>query len=155
MVPLESAPAQPPVPPPEPWRRFSLRRLWAYAQREAMELRRDPIRLAFALLGPILLMITCGYGISFDVEHLSYAVLDRDQSPESRTYLEQFASSRYFHEQPPMAHYAEMEHSTKYRTNAPQAVSIRLRRVCATTLTGSLLALVLPRWLAECSPDRY
>ena len=49
-----------------------------------MELRRDPIRLAFALLGPILLMITCGYGISFDVEHLSYAVLDRDQSPESR-----------------------------------------------------------------------
>ena len=76
---LESAPAQPPAPPPERWRRFSLRRLWAYAQREAMELRRDPIRLAFALLGPILLMITCGYGISFDVEHLSYAVLDRDQ----------------------------------------------------------------------------
>ena len=74
-----------------------------------MELRRDPIRLAFALLGPILLMITCGYGISFDVEHLSYAVLDRDQSPESRTYLEQFAGSRYFREQPPMAHYAEME----------------------------------------------
>ena len=86
-----------------------MRRLWAYAQREAMELRRDPIRLAFALLGPILLMITCGYGISFDVEHLSYAVLDRDQSPESRTYLEQFAGSRYFREQPPMAHYAEME----------------------------------------------
>ena len=74
-----------------------------------MELRRDPIRLAFALLGPILLMITCGYGISFDVEHLSYAVLDRDRSPESRTYLEQFAGSRYFREQPPMAHYAEME----------------------------------------------
>jgi len=106
---LESAPSQPVAPPPKPWRRFSWRRLWAYAQREAMELRRDPIRLAFALLGPILLMITCGYGISFDVEHLSYAVLDRDQSPESRTYLEQFAGSRYFREQPPIAHYAEME----------------------------------------------
>jgi ribosome-dependent ATPase len=106
---LEPVPAQPVAPPPRPWQRFSLRRLWAYAQREAMELQRDPIRLAFALLGPILLMITCGYGISFDVEHLSYAVLDRDQSPESRTYLEQFASSRYFRAQPPMAHYAEME----------------------------------------------
>jgi ribosome-dependent ATPase len=106
---LASAPPQPVASPPRPWQRFSLRRLWAYAQREAMELRRDPIRLAFALLGPILLMITCGYGISFDVEHLSYAVLDRDQSPESRTYLEQFAGSRYFREQPPMAHYAEME----------------------------------------------
>lgn len=106
---LVSTPAPPVAPPPEPWRRFSWRRLWAYAQREAMELRRDPIRLAFALLGPILLMITCGYGISFDVEHLSYAVLDRDRSPESRVYLEQFASSRYFREQPPMTHYAEME----------------------------------------------
>ena len=106
----ESAPAQPAAPPPERWRRFSLRRLWAYAQREAMELRRDPIRLAFALLGPILLMITCGYGISFDVEHLTYAVLDRDRSPESRAYLEQFGSSRYFREQPPIAHYTDMEH---------------------------------------------
>ena len=105
---LESAPTPPPL--PERWRRFSFRRLWAYAQREAMELRRDPIRLAFALLGPILLMITCGYGISFDVEHLSYAVLDRDRSPESRAYLEQFAGSRYFREQPPIMDYAEMEH---------------------------------------------
>ena len=31
--------------------RFSLRRLLAYARREALELLRDPIRLAFALLG--------------------------------------------------------------------------------------------------------
>ncbi len=48
----------------------SLGRIWAYAQREAIEIRRDPIRLAFALLGPILLMIVFGYGISFDVENL-------------------------------------------------------------------------------------
>jgi ribosome-dependent ATPase len=111
-----AAAAPPAAPPPERWRCFSIRRLWAYAHREAMELRRDPIRLAFALLGPILLMITCGYGISFDVEHLSYAVLDRDRSPESRTYLEQFAGSRYFREQPPMAHYTEMEHRLRSGT---------------------------------------
>jgi ribosome-dependent ATPase len=106
---MASPPARPAAPSPERWRRFSCRRLWAYAHREAMEIQRDAIRLAFALLGPILLMITCGYGISFDVEHLSYAVLDRDHSPESRAYLEQFAGSRYFREQTPMAHYAEME----------------------------------------------
>ena len=64
---------------------------------------RDPIRLAFALLGPILLMIVFGYGISFDVENLSYAALDRDNSPESRAYLENFSGSRYFQEQPPLA----------------------------------------------------
>ena len=77
---LESAPAPVAAPQLKRWRRFSLRRLWSYAHREAMELQRDPIRLAFALLGPILLMITFGYGISFDVEHLSYAVLDRDHA---------------------------------------------------------------------------
>src|SRR5262252_909084 len=109
-VALALAPTSPAAPLPERWRRFSFRRLWAYAQREAMDLRRDPIRLTFALLGPILLMITCGYGISFDVEHLSYAVLDRDHSPESRTYLEQFAGSRYFREQLPIMDYADMEH---------------------------------------------
>jgi ribosome-dependent ATPase len=106
---VKSAPAQPVAPPPGRLLLFSLRRLWAYAHRETIELRRDPIRLAFALLGPILLMITFGYGISFDVEHLTYAVLDRDGSPESRAYLEQFASSRYFREQPPIADYAELE----------------------------------------------
>jgi len=77
---------------------FTPRRLWAYARREAMEIRRDPIRLTFALLGPILLMIVFGFGITFDVERLSYAVLDRDRSPDSRAYLEAFSTSRYFNQ---------------------------------------------------------
>jgi ribosome-dependent ATPase len=88
---------------------FSLSRLWAYARREAMEIRRDPVRLAFALLGPVILMITFGYGISFDVENLSYAVLDRDRSPQSRTYLENFSGSRYFSERVPLSDHAELE----------------------------------------------
>ena len=49
---------------------FSVSRLWAYARREAVEIVRDPVRLAFAILNPILLMLTIGYGISFDVEHV-------------------------------------------------------------------------------------
>ncbi len=77
-------------------RRFDPARAWAYARRESMEIRRDPIRLAFALLGPLLMMVVFGYGISFDVDRLSYAVLDRDQSPVSRAYLESFAGSPYF-----------------------------------------------------------
>jgi len=89
--------------------RFSLLRLLAYARREAMELLRDPIRLAFALLGPLILMVVFGYGISFDVEDLAYAVLDEDQTPESRRYLEGFEGSRYFEQQPPIVDYADME----------------------------------------------
>ena len=54
-------------------RRFDPGRLWAYARRETMELLRDPIRLAFAFFGPLILMFAFGYGISFDVEHLRFA----------------------------------------------------------------------------------
>ena len=52
--------------------------MWAFARREAVELQHDSVRLAFAVLGPILLMIVFGYGISLDVEHLPFAVLDFD-----------------------------------------------------------------------------
>lgn len=80
----------------------SVRRIWAFAHREAIEVVRDRIRLAFAILGPLALMVTFGFGISFDVENLAYAVLDRDQSLESRMFLEQFTHSRYFLERPPL-----------------------------------------------------
>jgi ribosome-dependent ATPase len=90
-------------------RHFSPRRLWAYARREGSELRRDPIRLAFALLGPVLLMIAMGYGISFDVENIRYAVLDRDRTPASRAYLEQFAGSSWFSEQAPLRDEADRQ----------------------------------------------
>jgi len=85
------------------------RRGWAYARREGLEIVRDPIRIAFALLGPILLMIAFGYGITFDREDISYAVLDRDQSPASRAYLENFAGSRYFEQRPPLRDYRDLD----------------------------------------------
>jgi ribosome-dependent ATPase len=92
--------------PPSP---FSLRRLLGYAYREALELRRDPIRLAFALLGSVLLMFVLGFGISLDVEGLRFATLDRDQSPESRAYIQNIAGSRYFIEQPPIVDDADLD----------------------------------------------
>ena len=74
----------------------SLGRIWAFARREALELSRDPIRIVFALLGPLSLLITLGYGINFDVNKLAFAVLDRDQTAESRQLIREFAASRYF-----------------------------------------------------------
>jgi ribosome-dependent ATPase len=72
---------------------FSPQRLLAYAIREALELLRDPIRLGFSLLGTTFLMLVFGFGVSTDVNNLSFAVLDRDQSPESRAYLEELRGS--------------------------------------------------------------
>ncbi|MDY0074241.1 MAG: ATP-binding cassette domain-containing protein, partial [Thauera sp.] len=44
--------------------RFSLRRLFSFSMREAMELRRDPFRLTLALLGTVILMLVMGFGIT-------------------------------------------------------------------------------------------
>ena len=94
-------------------RAFSLRRLFGYAYREALELRRDRIRLAFALLGSVIMMFVLGHGLSFDVEHLRFAVLDRDQTPESRDYIANIAGSRYFVQRPPLLDEAELERRMK------------------------------------------
>jgi len=78
--------------------RSGLERIWAFARREALELMRDPIRIAFALLGPVILLLTMAYGISFDLEDVRYALLDRDRSQESEILGEAFSASRYFSE---------------------------------------------------------
>jgi ribosome-dependent ATPase len=90
-------------------RRFDPGRLWAYARRETMELLRDPIRLAFAFLGPVIMMFAMGYGITFDVENLKYAAFDQDQTPASRRLLESFSGSHYFSERPPIGSMAELD----------------------------------------------
>ena len=94
-------------------KRFSPGRLWAYARRETVELRRDPIRLAFALVGPIILMLAFGYGISFDIENLQTASFDQDGTPQSRELLQGFEGSRYFSVQPPIASSEEAERRLK------------------------------------------
>ncbi|WP_454618993.1 ribosome-associated ATPase/putative transporter RbbA [Bradyrhizobium cenepequi] len=92
---------------------FSFRRLFAYTIREGLELVRDPIRLMFALFGTALLMIVFGFGISADVNNLSFAVLDRDQTPESRAYLSELRGSPYFLEKPPLTDYADLDRRLK------------------------------------------
>ncbi|WP_421135689.1 ribosome-associated ATPase/putative transporter RbbA [Stutzerimonas stutzeri] len=89
--------------------RFSLRRLLSYTRREAMELRRDPIRATLAMLGTVLLMLIMGYGISLDVEDLTYAVLDHDQTTTSQAYALNIAGSRYFVEKAPLEGPADMD----------------------------------------------
>ncbi|CAO3383091.1 ribosome-associated ATPase/putative transporter RbbA [Azospirillum argentinense] len=112
-------PAPPPsAPHPEPpvrsgdraeGRLFSPRRMLSYTRLEALELRRDPIRATLALVGSLLLMVIMGYGINMDVEDLSFAVLDRDQTTVSRDYTLNLAGSRYFVEQAPITDYEDLD----------------------------------------------
>lgn len=92
---------------------FRLSRLFAYSYREMMEVMRDPVRLAFAFLGSAILLIVIAYGISLDVEDLTYAALDLDRTPQSRQYLSNFEGSRYFLEQPELLNEDDLEQRLK------------------------------------------
>jgi ribosome-dependent ATPase len=96
------------TPRPAP-RSFNPRRMFSYARREALELQRDPIRATLALVGSVILMLIMAYGISFDVEDLSFAVLDRDQTTTSQNYVTDIAGSRYFNEKQPIADYDDLD----------------------------------------------
>ncbi|MDW6023499.1 ribosome-associated ATPase/putative transporter RbbA [Mesorhizobium sp. BAC0120] len=85
------------------------RRMSAYSLREALELQRDPIRATLAIVGSVILMFVIGYGINMDVENLSFAVLDRDDTTISRDYALQIAGSRYFTEKAPIIDYADLD----------------------------------------------
>jgi ribosome-dependent ATPase len=88
---------------------FSPTRCLSYSRRETMELRRDPIRATLALLGSVILMVIMGYGISFDVEDLPFAVIDRDQSVMSRDYTLNLSGSKYFIEKSTITDYDDLD----------------------------------------------
>ena len=89
---------------------LDLRRLFSHSRREALELRRDPVRATLALVGSLILMIIMSYGITVDVENLTFAVLDRDNTSISRDYALNIAGSpRYFAEQAPILDHADLD----------------------------------------------
>ncbi|KUR78761.1 ribosome-associated ATPase/putative transporter RbbA [Novosphingobium sp. Fuku2-ISO-50] len=70
--------------------------VWAFALREALELWRDPVRLGFALIGPLVLAATASFAISFDVSDIRLMVIDHDRSASSRDLVRHFQGSRSF-----------------------------------------------------------
>lgn len=97
-----------PVPPV-----FSLKRALAYSIRETKEVMRDPVRLGFAFIGSTILLFIFSYGITTDVDRLTFAVLDQDQSAASRALIEEFEGSRYFVSAPPARTDADLRERLK------------------------------------------
>lgn len=72
------------------------KRIVALAWKEWREIVRDRLFFALAFIVPTMLMLLFGFGLSLDVEHLPFAVVDYDRSAASRDYAYRFISSRYF-----------------------------------------------------------
>ena len=75
---------------------MSLSRAWAIAKKEFIHIFRDPRSLALVILMPAILMLLFGYAVTLDVKNISMAVLDRDQSQESFSFVHRFSASPYF-----------------------------------------------------------
>lgn len=71
----------------------SRRRVVALAAKEARHIVRDPRTLYLALAMPVLLLVLFGYAISFDVDRVPLAVIDRDGTAASRWLTERFVAS--------------------------------------------------------------
>jgi ABC-2 type transport system permease protein len=75
---------------------MNLNRVWAVTYKEWREILRDRLFFAMAFVLPVIIFLVLGYGISFDVEKIPFAVLDQDNTAMSRDFLHRFIDSRYF-----------------------------------------------------------
>lgn len=71
-------------------------RTWAITRKEFIQIVRDPRTLAVMFLIPIIQLILLGYAATTNVDHLATAVLDQDNSSESRDLINAYRVSNYF-----------------------------------------------------------
>ncbi len=72
------------------------KRIYAIAQKEVRQLKRDTRMLYVLFVFPFVLLIIFGYAINFDVHHIKLAVFDQDKSVDSREFVNRLTSSNYF-----------------------------------------------------------
>jgi len=77
--------------------REALERIHQMIRKEFIQTLRDP-HTRWLLFGPALIqMVVFGYAATMEIKHVSLAVLDQDNTQESRELVSHFAASRYFH----------------------------------------------------------
>ncbi len=77
------------------WRRFWLR-VRALSEKEIHHILRDPRSLYLGLGMPVVLLVLMGAGMSFDVDRIPLAVVDRDHTEASRELVRRFTADDTF-----------------------------------------------------------
>ncbi len=71
-------------------------RLFYIIRKEIVQIRRDPASLGIIIMMPLLMLFLFGYAVSTDVDHINTAVIDLDNSPDSRRFVSKLSQSGYF-----------------------------------------------------------
>jgi ABC-2 type transport system permease protein len=72
------------------------RRIRALTLKETRQVIRDPSSIAIGCVVPLLMILLFGYGLSLDINHVSVAVVDEDDSADSTALIGAFRLSPYF-----------------------------------------------------------
>ena len=73
-----------------------LRRIRALTLKETRQVIRDPSSIAIGCVVPLMMILLFGYGLSLDINHVSVAVVDEDDSSDSAALIGAFRLSPYF-----------------------------------------------------------
>jgi ABC-2 type transport system permease protein len=74
-------------------------------RKEFLHIVRDPRTLTLIFLIPVIQLILLGYAATTDIDNIATAVLDGDRSAESRTLINAYEATGYFH----ITHYVRSE----------------------------------------------
>ena len=74
-----------------------MHRVLFLAEKELYHILRDPRSLTIAIIMPIMMTFLFGYAVNMDIETISLAIVDFDNSHDSRSLTERFYRSSYFH----------------------------------------------------------
>ncbi len=80
------------------------------AQKELYHILRDFRSLIIIFVMPIMMTFLYGYAINMDIEHIPLAVVDRDQTEDSRAFIERFYASNYFFPPSEQANFFDPQH---------------------------------------------
>ena len=75
---------------------MNFKRVRAIANKERIQILRDPRSLALGLVIPVILIVLFGYALSLDIKNVPLAIWDQDNSKTSVDFLLNFKNSDYF-----------------------------------------------------------
>jgi len=71
---------------------MSFRHLWAVIRKEIQHILRDRGSLILVLITPTVVLLLMTYALAVDIKHVPIAVLDYDQSPVSRQFIQKITA---------------------------------------------------------------
>ena len=71
---------------------MSIRHLWAVIRKELQHILRDRGTFILVLVTPTVVLLLMTYALAVDIDHVPVAVLDYDQSPISRQFVQQITA---------------------------------------------------------------